>query len=83
MLIETRAISPITDRAVQVKPTRAKDRYVHYKQRGLYRRIHKQAKFNAFDGVHSFEEEEPMYDGYCRTILFHLGHIGRYVDMYV
>jgi hypothetical protein len=83
MLIETRAISPITDRAVQIRPSRSKDRFVHYKQRGQYRRIHKQTKSTAFDGIHSFEKEEPTYDGQCRTILFHLGHIGRYIDMYV
>jgi len=82
MLIETRAISPITNRAVQVMPTRTKDRFVRYKQRGRYRRIHKQATSHAF-GMDAFEKEEPMYDGQCRTILFHLGHIGSYVDLYV
>jgi hypothetical protein len=83
MLIETRAISPISNRAVQVTPSRAKERFVHYRQNNRYRRIHKRATATAFGGIDSFEKEEPMYDGQCRTILFHLGHIGGYVDLYV
>ena len=83
MLIETRAISPISNQGVQVTPSRSKDRFVQYKQRGRYRRIHKQTISKAFGGVDPFDQEEPMYDGQCRTILFHLGHIGTYVDLYV
>jgi len=83
MLIETRAISPISNRAVQVPPTRSRERFVRYKQRGRYRRIHKQTTSKAFGGIDSFDNEEPMYDGHCRTILFHLEHIGTYVDVYV
>jgi len=83
MLVETRAISPILDRAVQVTPSRAKDRFARYKQRNRYRRIHKQTTSNTFGGVETFDKEEPMYDGHCRTILFHLGHMGTYVDLYV
>jgi len=83
MLIETRAISPISNRSVQIAPARAKDRFARYRQHNKYRRIHRQATSNAFGGIDSFENEEPMYDGRCRTILFHLGHLGSYVDLYI
>jgi hypothetical protein len=83
MLIETRAISPIPDRAVQITPSRTKDRFARDRQNNRYRRIHRQKSSNAFGTIHSFEKEEPMYDGLCRTILFHLEHIGSYVDLYV
>jgi hypothetical protein len=83
MLIETRAISPIPNRSVQITPSRTKDRFARHRQHHQYRRIHKQTMSNAFGGIDSFENEEPMYDGHCRTILFHLGHLGSYVDLYV
>jgi len=81
MLVETRAISPIQNRAII--PTRSKDRFGHFKQKDRFRRVHKRASTHSFSGFDSFDEEEPMYDGQCRTILFQLGHIGTFVDVYV
>ncbi|ETR69635.1 MAG: hypothetical protein OMM_09428 [Candidatus Magnetoglobus multicellularis str. Araruama] len=83
MLAETRAISPIQNRAVQVTPTRARDRFPRFKHKGRYQRIHRQAMTSAFSDINSFDKEEPMYDGQSRTILFNLGHLGSNIDLYV
>ncbi|KPA13650.1 hypothetical protein MHK_006124 [Candidatus Magnetomorum sp. HK-1] len=82
MLVETRAISPIQHHQVQVTPTRSKDRFGHFHKKNRYQRIQKKSLY-AFNDKASFEKEEPMYDGQCRTILFHLGHIGSIIDLYV
>jgi hypothetical protein len=83
MLVETRAISPIHNHPVHINPTRSKGRFGHFHKKNSFQRIKKQTSFQSFDNFDSFDNEEIMYDGQCRTILFHLSHIGSFVDVYV
>ncbi|MBF0451886.1 MAG: hypothetical protein HQK75_14370 [Candidatus Magnetomorum sp.] len=83
MLVETRTISPVQYHPVQVNPTRSKGRFGNFHKKRQLQRIKKQTSSYDFDAFDSFEKEEPMYDGHCRTILFHLSHIGSIVDLYV
>jgi len=83
MLVETRAISPIHNHPVQVSPARSKGRFGQFHKQNKFQRINRKASSFSFDNFDSFENEEIMYDGQCRTILFHLSHIGSFVDVYV